>query len=111
MKITTLILTVLISIITLFAANEKVPVVVVTTTTITGHVVDKITGEALAGVKISLNESEIIVYSDLDGNFEINNVKVGNHSIKTNLISYDSSRIDISCTIDANDIKIKLDNK
>ena len=108
---TTLLLTVLIFAVTLFAANEKVPVVAATTTTITGHVVDKITGEALAGVKISLNESEIIVYSDLDGNFEINNVKVGNNSIKTRLISYDPSIIDVSCTTDANNIKIKLDNK
>ncbi len=109
MKITTLILAVLISSITLFAANEKAPAVA--TTTITGQVVDKITGEALAGVKISLNESENIVYSDLDGNFEINNVKVGNNSIKTDLISYGSSSIKVECTTTTKDIEIELDNK
>jgi len=109
MKITTLILAVLISTTTLFATIEKVPVAA--TTTISGQVVDKLTGEALAGVKISLNESETVVYSDLDGNFEIKNVKVGKNSIKTNLISYDMSSINIECTTVAKDVEIELDNK
>jgi len=109
MKITTLILAVLISTTTLFAAAEKAPVAA--TTSISGQVVDKLTGEALAGVKISLNESESVVYSDLEGNFEINNVKVGNNSIKTNLISYGTSSIDVSCKRDSNEIEIELDNK
>ncbi len=109
MKRTTLILAVLISIITLFAVTEKVPVL--TTTTITGQVIDKVTGEALAGVKISLNKSETVVYSDLDGNFEISNVNVGNNNIRTNLISYSTSNIDVSCTKNLNQIEIELDNK
>ena len=109
MKRITLILAVLISIITLFAVTEKVPVL--TTTTITGQVIDKVTGEALAGVKISLNKSETVVYSDLDGNFEISNVKVGNNSIRTNLISYSASSLDVSCTENSNQIELELDNK
>jgi len=109
MKRTTLLLAVLISIITLFAVTEKVPVL--TTTTITGQVIDKVTGEALAGVKISLNKSETVVYSDLDGNFEISNVNVGNNNIRTNLISYSTSNIDVSCTKNLNQIEIELDNK
>ena len=109
MKITTLIVAVLISSITLFAVNEKAPVAA--TTTIKGQVIDKITGEALAGVKISLVETETIVYTDLEGNFEIINVKAGTHNITTNLISYNTLSIKVECTGDSNDIEIELDNK
>jgi len=90
---------------------EFICIPVLTTTTITGQVIDKVTGEALAGVKISLNKSETVVYSDLDGNFEISNVNVGNNNIRTNLISYSTSNIDVSCTKNLNQIEIELDNK
>jgi len=48
----------------------------VMTTTISGKVLDKITGEALAEVKVEIG-SKNAVYTDFDGNFEINNVRPG----------------------------------
>ena len=90
----------------MFAAKEKVPVA---TTTISGQVIDKTTGEALAGVKIELEDT--IIYTDLDGNFEISNIVPGNHKINTSLISYTSSSMELDCKKNTQDLKIKLDNK
>jgi len=59
----------------------------VMTTSVSGKVLDQVTGEALAGVKVSLG-SENIVYTDFEGNFEINNVKPGNIELVASYISY-----------------------
>ena len=107
MKITTLIIAVLISSATLFAANEKAPIAA--TTSISGQIFDKTTGEALAGVKIELNET--VVYSDLDGNFEFTNIVPGNYKINSSLISYTSSIVEIDCKTNTKDLEIELDNK
>lgn len=93
----------------LLMSNEKSPEPL--NTTIAGQVVDKYTGEALAGVKIILNETDIVVYTDLDGKFEIGNIKQGNNTIETNFISYNSSVIDIDCDNDTSNIEIELMNK
>ena len=107
MKITTLIIAVLVSSATLFAANEKAPIAA--TTSISGQIFDKTTGEALAGVKIELNET--VVYSDLDGNFKFTNVIPGNYKINSSLISYTSSSIEVDCTTNPKKLEIQLDNK
>lgn len=60
----------------------------VMTTSVSGKVLDKITGEALAGVKVSIQGSEKTVYTDFDGNFEIENVKSGNLELTASYISY-----------------------
>jgi hypothetical protein len=59
-----------------------------------GKVVDKSTGEALVGAIINVGNSEYKTYTDLDGNFEIKNVKEGNYNIVVSLISYSSSLIE-----------------
>jgi hypothetical protein len=56
--------------------------------TIKGTIVDKYTGEKLAGVEITLIDSSIKVYSDLDGNFEINEAPTGAQAIMIYFISY-----------------------
>lgn len=107
MKITTLFIAILISSATLFASSEKAPVAA--TTTISGQIFDKATGEALAGVKIELDET--VVYSDLDGNFEFNNVVPGNYKINSSLISYTSSSVEVDCKTNTKELEIELDNK
>jgi carboxypeptidase-like protein len=107
MKIINLITAILFTSTILLAANEKAPVVA--TTSISGQVIDKATGEALAGVKIEIEEK--VVYSDLDGNFEISDIVPGKHKINTSLISYKSAIVDIDCEAKAKELEIKLDNK
>ncbi len=107
MKTINLIVAVLFISTVLLAANEKVPAVA--TTSISGVVIDKETGESLAGVKIELEDK--VVYSDLDGNFEINNIVPGNYKINTSLISYNSESVEVDCKLKNKDLEIALDNK
>ena len=55
---------------------------------ISGIVKDKITGEPLTGVEVKLADSDVKLYTDFDGRFEIKNVNAGTHNIMINLISY-----------------------
>ncbi len=64
-----------------------------TKTTIKGTIIDKCTGECLAGVKVCLDGTNIITYSDFDGNFEFNQInKDKEYSITSTLISYRSNK-------------------
>ena len=56
--------------------------------TITGKVFDKLTGETLTGACVYIQELDLAVYTDFDGNFAVKNVKPGSYTIKTKLISY-----------------------
>ena len=94
-----------------FAGNDNTPEMSKASTTIKGVVIDKVTKEALAGVKIYIGESNDAVYTDLDGNFEISKVKLGTHNISTKLISYKATSIDIECNASTGIIEIELDNK
>jgi hypothetical protein len=53
-----------------------------------GKVIDKQTGESLAGVVIEVDGTDIKVYSDLEGNYTITGLKPGKYTIKINYISY-----------------------
>jgi hypothetical protein len=57
---------------------------------ITGKVIDKITGESLAGALVEIKGTNIKVYTDLEGNYTINNIDPGMYSIEINYISYSS---------------------
>jgi hypothetical protein len=59
-----------------------------TTSIISGTITDKLTGEPLAGVEVKLMDTDIKIYTDFNGTFEIKNVKPGAHAIRVNYISY-----------------------
>lgn len=83
----------------------------VTTTSISGKVFDKISGEALTGVKVSIDGTENTVYSDFDGNFEISNIKPGNHKITASYISYKEKKESINVYIEkANNVQLAIEN-
>jgi hypothetical protein len=71
---------------------------------ITGTVVDKATGEALAGVLIKVNETGTTVYTDFEGNFELS-VAPGKYKLSTSFISYETTAIEL----DANGSKDQVD--
>jgi len=76
-----------------------------------GKVVDQQTGEALAGVKISVEKAQEVVYSDLDGNFHINGLKTGKHQIKASFISYEDHIVVLNTGEDkTREMKIALKN-
>ena len=55
---------------------------------ISGRVIDKLTGEALAGVEVKLMDTDVKTYTDFDGNFEIKNINPGAHALMVDYISY-----------------------
>ena len=58
------------------------------TRTVKGHVTDRISGEALTGVAVKINNSNETVYTDFEGNFEIENVVPGQYELSVSFISY-----------------------
>lgn len=78
-----------------FAGNDKSKETPAPATiTVTGNVVDMVTGEALTGVEIIVEGTETKVYSDFDGNFTISNVKPGEYNIVASFISYKKSLVE-----------------
>lgn len=59
-----------------------------------GTVIDFASGEALTGVEVTVEGTDIKVYTDFDGNFSIDNVKPGNYNIIASYISYEKSLIE-----------------
>lgn len=60
---------------------------------ITGQVVDQLTGETLAGVKISINETNEIIYTDFDGEFQVQCDLSQKPEISASMISYEGKSI------------------
>lgn len=63
-------------------------------TTVTGKVVDIISGESLAGAEVRIEGSNLVTYTDLDGNFNFSNIKSGTYSIVVTFISYKNSLVE-----------------
>ena len=60
------------------------------TQTVRGQVCDVASGEPMIGVTITIeNGTTMATVSDTDGNFVINNVPVGRHSVRATYIGYE----------------------
>jgi len=77
-----------------FATGETSVVPINSKASITGKVVDIKTGESLAGVAISIEGTDLKVYTDLDGTFTINSIDPGNYNLIMSLISYKNSLVE-----------------
>jgi len=75
---------------------------------ITGKVVDN--NESLTGVKVVLDGKEMVVYTDFDGNFVIENVVPGEHTLSLSLITYDNKVVTFNPSSN-NNLEIELDAK
>ena len=79
------------------------------TVTLTGCVVDISSGEALTGVEVKIDGTDIKAYTDFDGNFEIRDVKPGKYNLIASYISYNKSLVeDLKCEKKENEVNIKL---
>jgi hypothetical protein len=81
--------------------------------TVTGKVVDLNSGETLAGVAISIEGTDTKVYTDLDGNFTIKDIKPGVYNLILSMISYKNSLVEnVELLPNENEeLEVKLDNK
>lgn len=64
---------------------EKLPEI---QSVLSGKIVDKQSGEELAGVAVRLNNSDVVCYTDFEGVFKFNNIKPGQYKLNVELISY-----------------------
>jgi hypothetical protein len=61
---------------------------------LSGMVIDKLSGEALGGVEISIDGTDQQYYTDFDGKFEIKDLKPGMYNLIISYISYEKSLIE-----------------
>ncbi len=82
-----------------------------TTTSVNGTIIDKANGEVLAGVAVKLVGTDIVVYSDFDGNFQINNLKPGKYQIESDMISYKKKNEIVKLELKKeNKVEVELEN-
>jgi cell division protein YceG involved in septum cleavage len=74
--------------------NNNNPGTTAASISIQGVISDKITQEELAGASVSIVGTDIIVKTDLDGNFKIENLKPGNYDLKVSYIAYKEAKVE-----------------
>jgi hypothetical protein len=81
------------------------------TVTLTGSVVDFNSGEPLTGVEVKIEGTDIVSYTDFDGNFEISDVVPGSYNLIASYISYVNSLVEnLIAGEGENPVQIKLQN-
>lgn len=102
----TILLAVLVSALNLFAGNnDKVEL---KKYSVSGKVIDS-DGE-LIGVQVSVNNKNITVYTDIEGNFVINNIDASVQTLSFNMVSYKVKTINVSPSHSKN-LEIRLYSK
>lgn len=78
-------------------------------TTISGQVLDQRNNETLVGVKVTLNGTDKVAYTDFDGKYSFDNVKPGTYELTASYISYKESTVeDLRLNKTANQVNILL---
>ncbi|MDZ7742628.1 MAG: carboxypeptidase-like regulatory domain-containing protein [Bacteroidota bacterium] len=75
------------------------------TVTISGVILDQKTSEELPGATVIVEGTSISVSTDLNGNFEIKNLKPGKYNLKVSYIAYKDKSIE---NLEASDRKENL---
>ncbi|MDF1576609.1 MAG: carboxypeptidase-like regulatory domain-containing protein [Bacteroidales bacterium] len=78
------------------------------TNQIEGFVTDHVTGEALVGVCLKLKGSDKKTYTDLQGNFKIEDVAPGTYDIDIDYVSYKDLTLKSVSTASA-DLRLKVE--
>jgi len=80
-----------------------------TLTSMSGLVLDAATGEALVGAVIEVEGTDLKTYTDLEGKFSLENVKVGEYNIKVNYISYCEKTVEkVKLNTETEGLQVKL---
>lgn len=64
------------------------------TVAISGTVIDMVTGEALAGATVTVDNTDIKTYTDFEGKFYFNSLTVGTYDLKVSYISYQETNLE-----------------
>ena len=75
---------------------------------LSGNVIDEVSGEALAGVEVKVDGSDIKTYTDFDGHFVIDNLKSGECKLVASYTSYNKNEKTFQINSKSNLVKIEL---
>jgi hypothetical protein len=75
---------------------------------VSGNVIDEVSGEALVGVEVKVEGSDVKTYTDFDGHFVIENLKAGHCKLVASYTSYNKSEKTFSIKSKNNQVKIEL---
>ncbi|RKD92177.1 carboxypeptidase-like regulatory domain-containing protein [Mangrovibacterium diazotrophicum] len=79
------------------------------TTVLSGSVIDQLTNEALVGVKVELEGTNKVVYTDFDGNYSFEDVKPGTYNLTASYVSYEKKSMEkVSVNPNKNEMIISL---
>lgn len=60
---------------------------------VTGTVTDKISNETLAGVEVRVKGTDIVTYTNFDGNFFLPELPAGTYTLEFNYITYTTTSV------------------
>ena len=75
---------------------------------LSGNIIDEVSGEALVGVEVRVDGSEQKTYTDFDGHFIIDNLKSGECKLVASYTSYIKSEKTFKIESKSNLVKIEL---
>lgn len=75
---------------------------------LSGNVIDEVSGEALVGVEVKVEGSDIKAYTDFDGHFVLNNLKSGDCRLIASYTSYNKEEKNLKINSKNNNVKIEL---
>lgn len=76
-------------------------------TSISGTITDEVSGESLAGVKIVLEGTDKVAYTDFDGIFKFDDVSKGVYTMSVDYVSYSDKAQSVD-TEKTSEVAIKL---
>ena len=75
---------------------------------LSGNVIDEQSGEALAGVEVKVEGTDMKTYTDFDGHFVLDQLKQGEYKLVTSYVSYGKSVKTLKVDANSNQVKIEL---
>lgn len=75
---------------------------------LSGNIIDEVSGEALVGVEVKIDGSDQKTYTDFDGHFVIDNLKSGECKLVASYTSYNKSEKTFQMNSKNNQVKIEL---
>jgi hypothetical protein len=75
---------------------------------LSGNIIDEVSGEALVGVEVKVDGSDQKTYTDFDGHFVIDNLKAGNCKLVASYTSYNKTEKTFQMNSKNNQVKIEL---
>jgi len=75
---------------------------------LSGNIIDEVSGEALVGVEVKVDGTDVKTYTDFDGHFIFDNLKSGDCKLVASYTSYNKSEKTFTVNSKNNQVKIEL---